>query len=117
VTSDTAVQAWRVEAGERETLTFTVLDADGQLFPLDGWAASATIRDRPGGTLLYTFPAENVAVDTDENSIVLTVPAPVSAGWTFTLGHYSVFITDPATDPDDPATYRVLAGAFVVDPT
>jgi hypothetical protein len=114
--ADTKIAAWRVEKGERETLTFPVLDAGGDPFPIDGWTVVATVRDRPDGTLLYTFPAGQAVVNSDENTVDLLVPAPVSALWTWWIGWYSVFIHDPATDPDDPAIYRVLAGPLIVDP-
>jgi hypothetical protein len=113
--ADTRLQAWRVERGERETARFPILDVDGAPFPIDGWNVTATIRDRPDGTLLHTWPSQNVTVDPDENAIVLVVPAPVSAAWAFTTGYYAVQITDPGSDPDDPSTYRVLHGVFVVD--
>jgi hypothetical protein len=112
---DTKIEPWRVEKGERETLSFPILGG-GEPFPIDGWTVTATIHDRPAGTLLYTFPAGQVVVDPDENAVQLTVPAPVSATWAWWTGWYSVFITDPNTDLDDPATYRVLAGPLVVDP-
>jgi hypothetical protein len=114
--TDTKIEGWRVEKGERETLTFPVLDVAGEPFPIDGWEVTATIRDRPGGTLLYTFPAEQAVVNSDENTVQLVLPAPVSTAWSWWTGWYSIFIQDPDTDPDDPAAYRVLAGPFVVDP-
>lgn len=114
--TDTKIEPWRVEKGEREPLSFPVLQPNGTAFPIDGWEVTATIRDRPGGTLLYTFPAGHAVVNSDENTVELLVPAPVSTAWTWWTGWYAVEISDPATDPDDPATYRVLAGPLVVDP-
>jgi hypothetical protein len=114
--ADTRLQPWRVEKGERDTATFPVLFPDNTPFPIDGWNVTATIWDRPGGTLLYAVPSPNVTVDPDENRIVLVIPAPVSAAWTWWTGWYQVDISDPSSDPDDPSTYRVLNGAFVVDP-
>lgn len=113
--SDTLEQAWRIEQGERETMTFPVENADG-LFPIDGWDIEATIKTRPGGQLLYTFPAEHIVFDPDDNTVQLVIPGPVSALWTWTTGRYKVMITNPDTDPNDPATYRVLQGPLVIDP-
>jgi hypothetical protein len=113
--ADTRLQPWRIEKGERESVTFPVLDVDGNPFPIDGWNVTATVRTRPNGALLYTWPSQNVTVDPDNNAIVLVIPAPTSTAWTFTTGHYSVQITDPGSDPADPSTYRVLHGVFVVD--
>jgi hypothetical protein len=57
-----------------------------------------------------------VTIDPDENTIVLVITAPASAAWTWWTGWYQVVISDPGSDPDDPSTYRVLNGVFVVDP-
>jgi hypothetical protein len=114
--TDTRTEPWRVEKGERETATFPVLFPDDSPFPIDGWNVTATIWDRPGGTLLYTVPSANVTIDPDENTVVIVITAPASTAWTWWTGHYQVVITDPGSDPDDPSTYRVLHGVFVVDP-
>jgi hypothetical protein len=114
--TDTRLEPWRVEKGERKTATFPVLFPDATPFPIDGWTVTATIYDRPAGTVLYTVPSENVTIDPDENTIRLVIPAPVSAAWTWWTGWYQVVISDPGSDPDDPSTFRVLNGVFVVDP-
>jgi hypothetical protein len=114
--TDTAQVAWRVKKGSRKTLSVPVVDLDGEPLPVDGWDVTATVLERPGETVLYTFPTEHIVIDTDENVVRLVVPAPVSAAWAWHIGFYLVIITDPATDPDDPATYRVLSGPFIADP-
>jgi hypothetical protein len=110
---DTRTEAWRVERGERETATFPVLTGT-DLFPIEGWSVSAQILDRDG-VVLYDFPAEQVSSNTDDNTVQLLIPAPVSALWTWTTARYRVLITEPGSDPADPATYRVLQGVLVLD--
>lgn len=114
--SDTTEAPWRIEQGERETVTFQVQNSTGGPFPADGWTITATIKTRPGGALLYTFPSSNVIFDPDQNTVQLVIPGPVSAAWTWTTGHYKVKITNPNTNPADPATYWILRGLLIVDP-
>lgn len=108
--------AWRIEAGERETLTVPILDDAGQPFSIAGWTVDCKIRanHRRGATTLYTFPTEGIAVNT--TSVTLDIPAAVSASWNWELGWYRLKITDPATvTAGAPNTQRVLQGVFVVD--
>jgi hypothetical protein len=110
---DTRTEAWRVERGERETATFPVLTG-ADLFPIEGWSVSAQILDRDD-ELLYDFPTDHASVNPDDNTVQLLIPAPVSALWTWTTARYRVEISDPSSDPADPATYRVLQGVLVLD--
>ena len=103
---------WRVEQGERESFTFPVVDNDDTAFPLAGWSVDAKVKDRPGGTTLYTFPGSAVSVV--GNEITLTITAAASTAWTFTHGWFRVVIADD--DPDDPQKFRVIAGTLVIDP-
>jgi hypothetical protein len=111
VTSDTTDFTWRIEQNENEALTFPVLDANGELFPIDGWAIDAKIKTRPGGATLYTWPSNLAVFDSDNNTLELSIPATVSAAWTFRTGWFRVVITSP-----DAASYRILSGIFVIDP-
>lgn len=111
LTGDTTEYAWRVEQGEREVLEIPVLD-NGVPRDVTGWTISAVIKTEPGGTTLYTFPAEQINVVS--NVITLTVPGPVSAAWTWTVAWWRLKITAPAPDPDDPEAYRVIKGPFLV---
>ena len=112
--SDTTDFAWRVEQGERETIHIPILDSDNAEYLIDGWEVDATIKDRPGGTVLYTWPGEQITVN--GNIIELVVPAAVSLTWTWTVGWWRVKITDPTSDENDPTVYRVIQGPFVVEP-
>lgn len=112
---DTTVFGWRLEAGERAEISFPVVDADDVPVDVEGWTVDAKIRTRPGGTVLYTFPADYVSIDSS-GLVTVTIPAPVSAAWVFTNGWYRVVITDPNSSPDDPNAQRVLQGVVVIDP-
>ena len=109
----TTEKLWRIKAGQREQRTFTVVD-DATLVDVTGWQVDARIRSRPGGPVVYTFPAEHVT--TDGAAVTLTIPAPTSAVWTWPSGWYRCVLTAPAGDPDDPQRSRVLEGVFVIDP-
>lgn len=114
--TDTRHEVWRIEQGERATATFPILNTEDELFPIDGWDVEALFRTRPGGDLLYTFPLENITLNSDDNTVTLVVPAPVSELWTWTTGWGRVRITNPDTVPEDPARYRVLTLTVVIDP-
>lgn len=115
MSADTTEFPWLVEAGERETLTFPILDGNGVAVAIPGWTVDAKIKTRPGGAVLYTFPTSAITVTTTVGSTVrLIIPASVSAAWTFTTGWYRVKVADD--DPDDPNAFRVLAGPLIVDP-
>lgn len=113
---DTTDYAWRVEAGEREILNFSIQNAEGETTPIPGWSVDAKIYDRPGGNVLYTFPSADAALVGGGAGIRLKIPAAVSAAWQFTSAWYRVVVTDPVTVPADPDTQRVLQGTLVVDP-
>lgn len=107
------VAPWRIQQGERKTLSAPIIDDNDDPFSVNGWTVDVKIKDRPGGTTLYTFPDEQVTV-TGGSTIELLIPAAVSAAWTFTTGWYRVMVSDD--DPDDPQAFQVLSGTFVVDP-
>lgn len=109
---DTREYTWRIEAGEREKLTVPLLDG-GEPIDITGWSVKAVIKDRRGGALLYTFPAEHVNINGSE--VELTIPAPVSANWVWTVGWWHMEVTPPDPNPLDPPTQIVVAGSFLVD--
>lgn len=111
---DTTTFVWRVESGEREILTFSVQDADGDTSPIPGWSVDAEIRRYPGGPLLYTFPTGDAELVGGGAGVRLTVPEDVSTAWTFTSGWYRVRVSDPASAPALNAQ-RVLQGTLIVD--
>lgn len=113
--ADTTTFAWRIEAGERSEISFPVVDADNTPVDVEGWTVDAKIRNRPGGTVLYTFPVDYVSIDSS-GTVTVTIPAPISASWAFTSGWYRVVITDPNSSADDPNAQRVVQGVLVVDP-
>jgi len=116
VSADTTEFVFRIEQGEREPLTIPVLNAFGTASPIPGWTVDAKIKTRPGGAVLYTWPADLAQVTGDGSFIEIRTPASVSAAWAFTSGWYRVKVTDPDSDPDDPTVYRILQGQLVVDP-
>lgn len=109
----TTEKPWRIKAGQREQRTFTVADG-GQSVDVTGWTVDAYIRSRPGSDMLHTFAAEHVSVDGSQ--VTLTIPAPVSAAWHWTIGWYRIKVTAPDSPADDPHRSRVLEGPIVVDP-
>lgn len=109
---DTVNYGWRIEQGEREALDVPVLD-NGVPRVVTGWTIDAVIKDRPGGTVLYTFPASGISVA--GHVVTLTVPGPVSAAWTWTVGWWRLKVTAPNPDSANPETYRVTKGPFLVD--
>lgn len=77
--------SWRLEAGEDTEL---LVPAEGDLV---GWSATAAIRERPGGPLVYALPAEHVAVEPASPDpplpaqVRLTLPGGVSRALAATL--------------------------------
>lgn len=112
--SDTLEFAWRIEQGEREVIRIPVLDDENADYPIEGWTVDATIKDRPGGTVIYTWPVEQITVT--GNIIELVLPAAASLAWTWTVGWWRVKITDPTSDANDRTVYRVIQGPLVVEP-
>jgi hypothetical protein len=110
--TDTIEYVWTVEQGERERISFPVT-RNGSPQDLTGWTIDAKIKTEPGGAVLHVFPQNMINVDGD--TIELTVPAPVSTAWTWTVGWWRVVITAPDPDPADPESYRVIKGAFLVE--
>jgi aspartokinase-like uncharacterized kinase len=105
---------WAITRATHQALTVPVLDSANSAVTVTGWAVDAVVEDRPGGRVLYTWPAGDATAS--GTSVQLTIPAAVSAGWTFRTAWYRVNITDPNSDPDDPNTQRILQGRFVLDP-
>jgi hypothetical protein len=112
VAVDTKYYVWRIEQGQIETLNVPVTN-DGDEFDVTGWDVDVKFKTNPGGTELYDFPSDGISIDDDV--ITLTLPAVESSEWDFFIGWYRVEITDPDSEDDDPTTYRVLHGAFLVD--
>lgn len=113
--ADTTSAPWRIAANTRETRSFDVLNGEDGDVTITGWTVDARIRTRPGGIVLWTFPAEFVSIETP-GTVVLTVPAPVSAGWAWTTGWYRIVVSDPASPEGNPDASRVLQGVVVIDP-
>lgn len=113
LSTTTRAYAWRISQGAREQLNIPILDGDGAPVTLTDYTVDAMIKDRPGGEVLYTWPAEDVEIA--GTAVSLSVPAPVSAEWTWSVGWYRVLLTAPDADPDDPMTARVLQGVIVID--
>lgn len=111
--TDVREYTWRITQGTSERLLIPILDEAGAPFPVDGWTVDAKIKDEPGGVVLYTWPTSGIAIDGAE--VLLTIPAPVSAAWTWYAGWYRVKLTDPNSPPDNPAVSRVLQGSIFID--
>lgn len=115
--ADTREELMRIEQGENWDWTFAVLDSGSSLFPITGWTVDAKIKNRPGGDTLYTFPSPAAQIVGGGAFIKLTVPAAVSAAWTWSTGWYRVKIreSEPPADPDNPIVQRIIQGAVVMD--
>lgn len=117
VSTDVTEYPWRVKAGQRNAMTFTILDdADDNPFPIPDWVVDAKIRAYPGGEVLYTWPDEFAQIVSAGLRVRLTIPKPVSLAWRFTNGWYRLVATDPDSDPADPSSSRVIQGPLIVDP-
>jgi len=113
LSSDVRTDTWRVRQAAQERLVVPILKADGSPQDITGFAVDAKIKTEPGGTVLYTWPLADLDIDGDE--LTLSIPAPVSAAWTWHAGWYRVKLTDPASPAEDPSVSRVLQGAIFLD--
>jgi hypothetical protein len=113
---DTLTFAWRIEAGERETLDIPVLDDADDPAAIDGWTVDCVIKDRPGGTVLHTFAGDNAQI-LPGGVVHLVIPAPVSALWAWRSGWWRLIVSNPSINEDDPPAYRIVQGPVVVDPS
>ncbi len=113
LSSDVREYPWRVRQGAQERLIIPILDVTGAPKDVTGYTVDAKIKTEPGGAVLYTWPADLVDIDGDE--VALSIPAPVSALWTWHTGWYRVKLTDPASPAEDPSVSRVLQGAIFLD--
>jgi hypothetical protein len=109
------VWPWRHTQGERDPVTFQVLDVNDSAYSITGWTVDAKIKTRPKGTVLHTFGEDDIEISPDGFAVTLTIPAAVSSAWTWTTGYYRIKVIDPS-DPDDPTVRRLLQGPFVTDP-
>jgi hypothetical protein len=101
---------WRVKQSARERLTIPIFEGDGTTAAtVTGYGVDAVIKEHPGGAVLYTWPAEDAVLS--GSSVVLTIPAAVSAAWTWRAGWYRVKLSPPS----DPAISRVLQGTIFLD--
>ena len=101
---------WLVEQGEDTTLFVPVLDGDGQPVNVSGWSVDAKVKDRPGGSVLYSFPSEGAVPDGVR--VKLTVPGAASSAFTFSRAWYRVLLTDPDGGP-----LWLVQGLFAVTPS
>lgn len=113
LSSNITTYNWRVQQAARERLIIPILEPDGSPKDVTGYTVDAKIKTEPGGAVLYTWPAGDV--DVDGTGVALTIPAAVSALWTWHAGWYRVKLTDPASPAEDPAVSRVLQGAIFID--
>lgn len=99
---------WVHEQGELDTRRVPVLDADG---PKDvtGWIVDAKIKTFPGGTVLYTWPSQNVVVSGTD--VDITILPAVSSGWLFERGWWRLKVTHPV---DPTQAFRIVQGKFIV---
>lgn len=110
LTSDVREYDWHVRQATRERLIIPIL---GENVDITDWTVDAKIKTQPGGAVLYTWPTGDIAVAAQE--VTLTIPAPVSAAWTWGTSWYRVKLIDPDSPADNPAVSRVLQGAIVLD--
>lgn len=112
LTTDVREFDWHVQQAAREQLVIPVLDG-GEPAVITGWTVDAKIKTQPGGAVLYTWPSSDIEINGHE--VTLTIPAPVSAAWTWGTSWYRVKLIDPDSPVDNPAVSRVLQGAIVLD--
>jgi hypothetical protein len=114
MTTTEPTYTWTVPAGSLDGITFAILDAAGPR-PVPGWTVDAKIKDRPGGTVLHTFPSTMAVLSGDGTTVTLTIPGDVSAAWTFVNAWFRVKVINPAAlVPVEQR--RVLSGPIVVLP-
>jgi hypothetical protein len=109
----TTTYNWRVRQATRERLIIPILNPDGSPKDVTGFTVDAKVKTVPGGAVLYTWPTDDI--DIDGTGLALTIPAAVSALWTWHGGWYRVKLTDPASPAEDPSVSRVLQGAIFID--
>lgn len=96
-----------VEQGADYEATIPVLDEAGQPQTLTGWTAAGQIRaGYTAAEILHTLD-----VTVQATSIVLRIPAAVSALWGWRLGRYDLEVTAPGG-----AVTRLVEGSVVVHP-
>lgn len=95
----------RVGQGETLARTFTASQ------DVDGWVGRGQIRSRPASlTVLYDWPASGITCA--GATVTVTVPADVTALWTWQVASFQI----EAVDPDGDTVLRVVRGAIVVAP-
>lgn len=101
---------WR-GATFKVTLTLRVGDATSALRDLTGYSALLEIKDRSGGTVIYTLSTTNgrIALGGVTGTIELLIPAADTAVIAWDSGVYDLTITS-ATGHTDP----ILYGGFSV---
>lgn len=115
-TPDTTYFVWRHEQGQGgRPLRVPVVNDVGSPFSIDGWTVDCVIKTRPRGIVLHTFPADRAVIVDDGETVELTIPAPVSATWTWTTGWWRLKVTDPDSPVDNPHVERIAQGPFILD--
>ena len=99
-----------IEKGTSFEATFNVLNADGSVFSLLNYAASAKIRKHPTAPISKTF-STTITVQTGE--IKISMGSTVTADLTSGRNYYDVLITQSGTNK----IQKVFEGTAIVSDT
>lgn len=85
----------------------------GNPVDLSGFSARMEIRDKAGGMLLHRLDTEGggISLGGAEGTIVLHIPADVSAAWPWRTGVYDLELIEPTGD-----VIRLVQGSVQISP-
>jgi len=97
---------WKKNQGTEE-------NPDFQPVNLTGYVARMELRNRVGGELLYRLDTTNggLSIQPDDGKIVISVPADVTASWTWRNAVYDLELVAP-----DESVVRLIQGSISLSP-
>lgn len=114
----TVVDATHINFNPLSGIAFDTWEAGGSLqwyspHELGGYTARMAIKDKVGGTVLLTLTTENggIAIDAAAQTIMLTISAVATAGFTWKTGVYDLEMVSPTA-----VVEALLSGKVTVTP-